>query len=201
VVFTHQCYQIKNHLYFPLYPINRIVFSLSILYSLSCFRLRPYLFGLFSSSGYQKLLRTAKCPSFSARFYKNRFGKNGSKSTWQHRIDRVVTIVVIRRFLDLEPFGLLHLYPHVIPMIPRFFPQLGSLHSQILRKRWLEKKLNQTGSLPCRPWPWALGPPLIVRPQAPSPVPLQAWATIGHALSHAPVVRSCTAWGHAWSCP
>jgi hypothetical protein len=42
---------------------------------------RPRLFGLFSASGHQKVLRTAKHPSFSVRFYKNRFGKNRLKST------------------------------------------------------------------------------------------------------------------------
>jgi hypothetical protein len=43
--------------------------------------LRLGLFEIFSASGHQKLMRIAKCPSFSARFYKNRFGKNHPKST------------------------------------------------------------------------------------------------------------------------
>jgi hypothetical protein len=44
----------------------------------------------------------------------------------EHRIDRVVTIVEIHRFLDLEPFEPLHLHLHVIPMILRFFSQPDS---------------------------------------------------------------------------
>jgi hypothetical protein len=41
----------------------------------------PCLFGFFPASGHQKLLQIAKRPSFSASFYKNRFGKNRQKST------------------------------------------------------------------------------------------------------------------------
>jgi hypothetical protein len=46
-------------------------------------------------------VQTAKRPSFSASFYKNRFGKN-VQSQHEHNIDRVVTIVGIRRGSHLE---------------------------------------------------------------------------------------------------
>jgi hypothetical protein len=52
----------------------------------------------------------------------------------EHRIGRVVTIVEIHRFLDPRPFGPLHLPPHVISTILRFFPEPYSLHRHILRK-------------------------------------------------------------------
>jgi hypothetical protein len=57
----------------------------------------------------------------------------------EHIIGWVVTIVRIHLFLDPEPFGSLHLPPHVIPMILRFFPQLDSLYNQILKKAGQKK--------------------------------------------------------------
>jgi hypothetical protein len=48
-------------------------------------------------------------------------------------------IVGICCFLDPEPFGPLHLPPHVIHTILRFFSQPDSLHSQILRKAGQKK--------------------------------------------------------------
>jgi hypothetical protein len=51
----------------------------------------------------------------------------------EHKIDRVVTIVGICRFLDPEPFGPLHLTSHVIPTILRSSPQPDS------QKSWSEK--------------------------------------------------------------
>jgi hypothetical protein len=48
-------------------------------------------------------------------------------------------IVGICWFLDPEPFGPLHLPPHVIHTILRFFPQPDSLHSQIFRKAGQKK--------------------------------------------------------------
>jgi hypothetical protein len=48
-------------------------------------------------------------------------------------------IVGMCYFLDPEPFGPLHLSPHVIHTILRFFPQPDSLHSQILRKAGQKK--------------------------------------------------------------
>lgn len=56
----------------------------------------------------------------------------------EHIIGWVVTTVIIRCFLDREPFRPLHLPPHVILWY------LDSSHSQILRKAG-KKKLNQTG--------------------------------------------------------
>jgi hypothetical protein len=57
----------------------------------------------------------------------------------EHRIDRVVTIVEIRRFLDLEPFRPLYLPPaynsydtQILP-IAKFSPHPDS------QKSWLEK--------------------------------------------------------------
>jgi hypothetical protein len=97
----------------------------------------------FSVYGHQKLLRTVKCHSFSASFYKNCFDKTVQNQR-KHRIGRIVTIVGIHRFLDYELFGSLHLSPHVILTIPRFFPLPDSLRSQILRKAAQKKaELNR----------------------------------------------------------
>jgi hypothetical protein len=49
----------------------------------------------------------------------------------EHIIGRVVVIVEIHRFLDPEPFGPLHLPPHIIPTIHRFFSQPDYLHRHI----------------------------------------------------------------------
>jgi hypothetical protein len=57
----------------------------------------------------------------------------------EHKIGRIVMIVGMCCFLDPEPFGPLHLSPHVIHTILRFFPQPDSLHSQILRKAGQKK--------------------------------------------------------------
>jgi hypothetical protein len=57
----------------------------------------------------------------------------------KHKIGRIVMIVGICCFLDPEPFGPLHLSPHVIHTILRFFSQPDSLHSQILRKAGQKK--------------------------------------------------------------
>jgi hypothetical protein len=96
------------------------------------------LFGLFSASGHQKLLQIAKRPSFSASFYKNALVKT-VQNQHEHKIGRIITIVGICCFLDPEHFGPLHLPPHVIHTILRFFPQPDSLHSQILRKAGQKK--------------------------------------------------------------
>jgi hypothetical protein len=56
----------------------------------------------------------------------------------EHIIGRVVMIVRICCFLDLEPFGPLHLHLHVITMILRFFPQPDSSQPDS-QKRWSEK--------------------------------------------------------------
>jgi hypothetical protein len=48
-------------------------------------------------------------------------------------------IVGICCFLDPKPFGPLHFPLYVIHTILRFFPQLDSLHSQILRKTGQKK--------------------------------------------------------------
>jgi hypothetical protein len=98
-----------------------VLFGFDFLYH----RLRPYLHGLFSAFGHQKLLRTAKHPNLLARFYKNCFGKT-DQNQHEHIIGRVVTIVEIHRFLDPRPFGPLHLPPYVIPTILRFFEQPDS---------------------------------------------------------------------------
>jgi hypothetical protein len=55
-------------------------------------------------------------------------------------------IVGICCFLDPKPFGPLHLLPHVIHTILRFFSQPDSLYSQIFRKAD-QKKLKQTGPI------------------------------------------------------
>jgi hypothetical protein len=64
----------------------------------------------------------------------------------EHIIGRVVTISEIHRFLDPGPFEPLHLPPHIIPTILRFFAQSDSFHGQILRKS-CQKKLNQIGPI------------------------------------------------------
>jgi branched-subunit amino acid transport protein AzlD len=74
--------------------------------------LRFCLFGLFSASSHKKLVRTAK----------------------RSRIDRVITIIKIYCFIDHELFRPLHHTLHVILTILRFFSQLDSSYSQILRK-------------------------------------------------------------------
>jgi hypothetical protein len=56
----------------------------------------------------------------------------------EHKIGRVVTIVGIRRFLDPEPFGPLHLTLHVIPMILRSSPQPDS-QKKLVRKSWTKQ--------------------------------------------------------------
>jgi hypothetical protein len=57
----------------------------------------------------------------------------------EHKIGRIVMIVGICCFLDPGPFGPLHLPPHVIHIILKFFSQPDSLHSQILRKAGQKK--------------------------------------------------------------
>ena len=104
------------------------------------------MFGLFSASGHQKLLQIAKRPSFSASFYKNALVKT-VQNQHEHKIGRIITIVGICCFLDPEHFGPLHLPPHVIHTILRFFPQPDSLHNQILRKA------GQKKAEPNRPMP------------------------------------------------
>jgi hypothetical protein len=64
------------------------------------------------------------------------------QNQYEHRISRVVMIVEIHHFLDLEFFRPLHFTPHVILTIYIFFLQLDSLYSYILRKANL-KKANQ----------------------------------------------------------
>jgi hypothetical protein len=63
--------------------------------------------GLFvwvcSASCRQKLLRTTKCLSL----YKNRFSKT-VQNQYEYKLDRVVTILGIRSFLDLELFKLFY---------------------------------------------------------------------------------------------
>jgi hypothetical protein len=61
------------------------------------------------------------------------------QNQYEHKIGRIVTIVEICSFLDPEPFRPLHLPPHVMHTIRRFFPQPDSLHSQILRKAGQKK--------------------------------------------------------------
>jgi hypothetical protein len=91
------------------------------------------LFRLFAASGHQKLLRTAKRSAFqpaSIKFVEAKIIQNQHK----HIIGWVVIIVVIRHFLDPEPYEQLYLPPHIIVTILRFSPQPDSPHSQIFRK-------------------------------------------------------------------
>jgi hypothetical protein len=101
--------------------------------------IRPSLFGFFSASGHQKLLRTAKRPNFSVRFYKNRFGKKTIQNQYEHRIGRVVAILGIHHFPDPELFKPLYLPPHIILTILGFFSQPDSFYSWILKKAGQKK--------------------------------------------------------------
>jgi hypothetical protein len=89
------------------------------------------------------MLRTAKRLIFQPASIKIDLLKT-IRNQQKHIIGQVVAIVAIRPFLDPEPYGYLHLPPHVIPTILRFSSQLDSPHNQILRKT-CQKKLNQTG--------------------------------------------------------
>jgi hypothetical protein len=57
----------------------------------------------------------------------------------EHKIGRIVMIVGICCFLNPEPFRPLHLPPHVIHTIFKFFSQPDFLHNQILRKAGQKK--------------------------------------------------------------
>jgi hypothetical protein len=96
-------------------------------------RHRPYLFGLFQLLATKSSCELPKAPAFqpaSIRIILVKIVQN----QYEHRICRVITIIGIHRFLDPEPFGPLHLPPHLIPTIFR-----DSSHSQILRKAGQKK--------------------------------------------------------------
>jgi hypothetical protein len=99
---------------------------------------RPCLFRLLAASGHQKLLWTAKRSAFQPASIKF-VGAKTIQNQHKHIINWVVVIVGIRHFLDPEPYEQLYLPPHVIVMIPRFFPQPDSPHSQIFRKAGQKK--------------------------------------------------------------
>jgi hypothetical protein len=92
----------------------------------------PCLFQLFSASGHQKLLQTAKCPAFQPAFMRITLVKIVSNQR-EHIIGGVVAIVGNRHFLHPKPYGLSYLPPYIISTILRFSEKL------------LRKKLNQTG--------------------------------------------------------
>jgi hypothetical protein len=64
------------------------------------------------------VILTVKRLVFQPAFIKIILIKN-VQNQHEHIIDRVITIVGIRRFLDHEPFGPLHHHPHVIPIMLR----------------------------------------------------------------------------------
>jgi hypothetical protein len=106
----------------------------------------PCLFRLLVASGHQKLLRTAKRSAFQPASIKF-VGAKTIQNQHKHIIGWVVVIVVIRHFLDPEPYEQLYLLPHVIVMILRFSPQPDSPHSQIFRKAGQKKKWTKHASL------------------------------------------------------
>jgi hypothetical protein len=103
----------------------------------------PVCFGFLQLLATKSCCRSSNASAFQPAFVKIALVKT-FQNQYEHKIGRIVTIVEICSFLDLEPFRPLHLPPHVMHTIFRFFPQSDSLHSQILRKNWSEKKLNQT---------------------------------------------------------
>jgi hypothetical protein len=95
------------------------------------------------SSRYELLATKSCCRSSNAPVFQPVSIKITSVKTVQnqheHKIGRIVMIVGICWFIDPEPFGPLHLPPHVIHTILRFFLQPDSLHSQIFRKAGQKK--------------------------------------------------------------
>ena len=81
--------------------------------------------------------------NFLASFNKIRLGKN-IQNQHKHIIGWVVTIVVIRNFLDPESYGQVYLSMHEILIILKFSTQPDSPYGQILRKAG-QKKTKQTG--------------------------------------------------------
>jgi hypothetical protein len=74
----------------------------------------------FLASGHQKMLWSGKRSAFQSASIRISLVKL-VRNQYEHRIDRVITIVGIHRFLYIEHFGPLHLPPYVIRTILRFF--------------------------------------------------------------------------------
>jgi hypothetical protein len=124
-LYIHLCYSI---LIFYIY----LTLKIKLLIVWAC------LFRLLAASDHQKLLRTAKRSAFQPTSIKF-VGTKTIQNQHKHIIGWVIVIVIIRHFLDLEPYEQLYLPPHIIVMILRFSPQPDSLHSQIFRKAGQKK--------------------------------------------------------------
>jgi hypothetical protein len=98
----------------------------------------PVCLGFFQLLVTKSCCRSPNAPTFQPASIKIDLVKT-VQNQHKHKIGRIVMIVEICCFLDLEPFRPLHLPPHVIHTILIFFLQPDSLHSQILRKSWSEK--------------------------------------------------------------
>jgi hypothetical protein len=98
----------------------------------------PVCLGFFQLLATKSCCRSPNAPAFQPASIKIVLVKT-IQNQHEHKIGRIVIIVGICWFLDPEPFRPLHLPPHVIHTILRFFPQPDSLHSQIFRKAGQKK--------------------------------------------------------------
>jgi hypothetical protein len=109
----------------------------------------PVCLGFFQLLVTKSCCRSPNAPAFQPASIRIALVKT-VKNQHKHKIGRIVMIVGICCFLDPESFRPLHLAPHVIHIILKFFSQSDSLHSQILRKAGQKKAEPNRPGVDCR---------------------------------------------------
>jgi hypothetical protein len=109
-----------------------------MMYRYNCLFIAPVCLGFFQLLATKICCRSPNAPAFQPASIRIALVKT-VQNQHEQKIGRIVMIVGICCFLDPEPFRPLHLPPHVIHTILRFFSQPDSLYSQILRKAGQKK--------------------------------------------------------------